>query len=177
MKTIYISIDVESDGPCPGLYSMIELGAVAITSDHQKSWPCFSANFRPISKKFIPEALAVSGYSREETEDFPYAAEGVETFHLWLEGLKSCTGASRLTMISDNPAFDWQFVNYYFARGDYTNPLGWSARRIGDIYAGQQNDLLKNWKHLRKTKHTHKAIDDAMGNAEAFVEITKNMVK
>ena len=39
------------------------------------------------------------------------------------------------------------------------------------IYKGVVRDVSKNFKHLRKTKHTHNPVDDAKGNAEAFLEI------
>ena len=39
------------------------------------------------------------------------------------------------------------------------------------IYKGGVRDVSKNFKHLRKTKHTHNPVDDAKGNAEAFQEI------
>ena len=32
-------------------------------------------------------------------------------------------------------------------------------------------DTFKNFKHLRKTKHTHHPVDDAKGNAEALLEM------
>jgi hypothetical protein len=32
-------------------------------------------------------------------------------------------------------------------------------------------DMFVNFKHLRKTKHTHNPVDDARGNAEALLQI------
>lgn len=32
-------------------------------------------------------------------------------------------------------------------------------------------DIFVNFKHLRKTKHTHNPVDDAKGNAEALLQI------
>jgi hypothetical protein len=63
----YIMVDVESDGPVPGDYSMIALGAVVVDSTLNYK---FSAKLRPISDRWIPEALAVSGWSREQTLQF-----------------------------------------------------------------------------------------------------------
>jgi len=47
--------------------------------------------------------------------------------------------------ISDNPAFDWQWINYYFHKYLNKNPFGFSARRIGDIYCGMVKDASKNY--------------------------------
>lgn len=94
-----------------------------------------------------------------------------ETFRLFALWLAQFEGP--LKFVSDNPAYDWQFINYYFHRFCRKNPFGHSARRIGDFYAGLRGDWHKssNWKHLRKTKHDHNPVNDAMGNAEAFERI------
>jgi len=91
-------------------------------------------------------------------------------FKDWLE--KVCKD-QRPIFVSDNPAFDWQWINYHFHKELGYNPFGWSARRIGDYYAGLMGNFheTQRWKRLRITKHTHNPVDDAMGNAEAFKRI------
>ncbi len=44
---------------------------------------------------------------------------------------------------------------------------------LGSLYKGVVRDFSKNFKHLRKTEHTHHPVDDAKGNAEAFLAITR----
>lgn len=63
----YIMVDIESDGPIPGDYSMISFGAVLVDEGLDKT---FYGKLKPISEKWIPEALAVSGFNREETLTF-----------------------------------------------------------------------------------------------------------
>src|SRR5688572_31712892 len=60
----YIMVDIESDGPIPGDYSMISFGAVLVNEQLDKT---FYGKLKPISEKYIPEALAVSGFPGEET--------------------------------------------------------------------------------------------------------------
>jgi hypothetical protein len=36
---------------------------------------------------------------------------------------------------------------------------------------GVLKDTFQNFKHLRKTMHTHHPVDDAKGNAEALLSI------
>ena len=81
----------------------------------------------------------------------------------------------KCTMVSDNPAYDWQWINFYFWKHLGANPLGFSARRIGDFAAGLERDFTKgnDWKRLRRTKHDHNPVNDAMGNAEALEELFK----
>jgi hypothetical protein len=94
-----------------------------------------------------------------------------ETFEKFADWLDKFPG--RQIFVSDNPAYDWQFINYYFHFFSHENPFGWSARRISDYYAGLVNDWYdtQSWKKLRITPHTHHPVDDAMGNVEAFKRI------
>lgn len=169
MKTIkasvsnFISFDVEADGPCSGLYSMVSLGMVYVPDPSQT----FYATFRPISDKFVPEALKVSQFTREQTLAFPPAQDGIVALEQWLNSLNL---QGRPLAWSDNPGFDWQFLNYYCQLYLGRNPFGHSCRRIGDFFAGMQHDprATSQWKRLRNTKHTHNAKDDALGNAQAL---------
>lgn len=92
-----------------------------------------------------------------------------ETFIAFSEWL-SQFGSGRKVFVSDNPAYDWQFINYYFHLFLGDNPFGWSARRIGDFAAGLKGDFYarQDWKNLRRTPHDHQPVNDAMGNVEAF---------
>lgn len=166
----YFSVDIEADGPAPGLYSMISFGAVLVDSGLNKT---FYSEVRPISEKWSPEALAVSGFSREQTLNFEDPKEVMIRFEAWI--LQNSKG--RPIFIADNPGFDFAFINYYFHALLGRNPFGFSSRRIGDLYCGSKFDTFAKWKHLRKTKHSHNALDDAMGNAEAILEMQKMGLK
>ena len=169
----YISIDVESDGPSPFNRSMVCFGAVLV-KDQTKT---FYGQTRPINDEFEPDALAVSGFSREEHEQFDDPKEVMERFDKWL---LEVSGDSRPIFISDNIAYDWKWIDYYFHRYLGRNPFGFSGRRIGDLYCGMVNDTSKNadWKRkFRKTRHSHNPVDDSKGNAEALVEMQKMGLK
>ena len=62
----YIVIDVESDDQSPATGSMVCFGAVLV-SDMTKT---FYGKTRPITDKWNPDALKISGFSREEHEKF-----------------------------------------------------------------------------------------------------------
>ena len=159
----YVIVDVESDGPIPAEYSMVCFGAVVFDEllDHT-----FYGRTRPVSERFVPEALAVSGFSREQHLAFDDPKTTMQNFADWLAAYVK----GRPVFVSDNVAFDWQFINYYFHRFIGRNPFGFSGRRIGDIYAGLVKDASKatEWKKYRVTAHTHNPVDDAKGNAEAL---------
>src|SRR5512143_3700252 len=136
--SLYV-VDVESDGPIPGKYSMVSLGAVLVEPGLGRT---FYGRTRPISDAFLPEALAVCATTRGKPVFF-----------------------------SDNLAFDWQFVNWYFHTYLSRNPFGWSGRRIGDLYCGMVKDAHATWKHLRRTEHDHHPVNDARGNAEVLLQL------
>lgn len=162
--SIYI-VDVEADGPCPDLYSMVSFGAVKLDD-----LDCtFYGKVRPISDHYISEALAVSGFSRKEHETFDEPGYTMGMFRNWIED----TTIGSPVFVSDNPAFDWQFINYYFHRFSSKNPFGFSARRIGDFAAGLNRNWRdsSSWKKYRITRHTHNPVDDAIGNAEALATL------
>lgn len=160
----YVMVDVEADGPIPGDYSMISFGAVIVEADLNRT---FYGRLKPISDKFIPEALAVSGFSREQCLTFDEPVSVMRDFAAWLK--TNCK--ARTMFISDNNGFDWQFINWYFCHFLGSNPFGFSSTNLGSLYKGMQKDMFVNFKHLRKTKHTHHPIDDARGNAEALLQM------
>jgi len=162
----YIVVDVESDGPSPANRSMVSFGAVVV-GDTSKT---FYGEVKPITDEWDEEALAISGISREKHETFNSPELVMKNFAIWIESVTH----DRAIFISDNPAFDWQWINYYFHKYLGRNPFGFSARRIGDLYCGFVKDASKNWewkKKYRKTTHDHHPVNDAKGNAEALVAL------
>lgn len=164
----YIMVDIESDGPIPGDYSMICFGAVLVRPGLDQT---FYGRLKPISEKWVPDALAVSGFSREETLTFDQPQQVMPTFAQWLTTV--CDG--KPMFISDNNGFDWQFINWYFHHFHGSNPFGFSSTNLGSLYKGMMKDTFQNFKHLRKTRHTHHPVDDAKGNAEALLTMKNEM--
>lgn len=162
----YISVDVESDWPCPWMHSMISFGAVVVEESLTRT---FYWKLKPISDKYVDEALAVSGFSREETLNFNDPYEVMNEFHEWVEA----NSIGRPTFVTDNLAYDWQWINYYFYHYCGDNPFWHSWTRINDIYAWMQMDMgaRNKWQKFRRTKHTHNPVDDAKWNAEALLYI------
>jgi hypothetical protein len=142
-----VFVDCEASGPCPGMGDLTEFGAV----------------IHKTKKTFY-------GDLRGKT---PFGI--VLTFKHFLDFIQeNCP--TRPVFVSDNPAFDWQWINLYFHHTLGMNPFGWSARRIGDYYAGLKGNFNRStdWKRLRVTKHDHHPVNDAMGNVEAFDKMELN---
>ncbi|MGI0494687.1 exonuclease domain-containing protein [Alkalinema pantanalense CENA528] len=160
----YVMVDVETDGPIPGDYSMVSLGAIVVEPSLSQT---FYAELRPISDRWIPEALQVSQFTREATLLFEEPQGVMERFAQWLDAVS----VGRAFFVSDNNGFDWQFVNWYFHHFCGRNPFGHSSINLGSLYKGIMKDTFVNFKHLRQTSHTHNALDDARGNAEALLKM------
>lgn len=152
---------------------MVCFGAVVVEPGLAKT---FYGQLRPISAEWIPDALAVSGFTREAHEGFADPAVVMQSFAEWLGQQTN----DRPIFISDNLAFDWQWINYYFHYFIGKNPFGFSGRRIGDLYCGMKMNagLNSEWKRkFRKTAHDHNPVNDAIGNAEALLAMKEMGLK
>jgi DNA polymerase III epsilon subunit-like protein len=163
-------LDCESDGPVPPIHSLVCFGIVKVD---EKLETTFYGQTKPISDLWVPEALAVSGFTREQHLAFNDPAEVFIQLNAWI----NLNSVGRPVILSDNIAYDWQWLNYYFHRYLGQNPCGFSGRRIGDLYCGMQKDSFAGWKHLRKTTHDHNPVNDAKGNAEAILAMQKMGLK
>lgn len=162
--------DIESDGPIPGDYSMVSFGLVMIKKEDMDT--NFYGQLKPISEKWIPEALNVSGHSREEVMEFEDPKSVMEKCAKWI---KENNSGGRPMFMSDNNGFDWQFMNWYFHHFTGSNPFGFSSTNLGSLYKGMKKDFFTSFKHLRKTKHTHHPVDDCKGNVEALMHMVDEM--
>lgn len=165
----YFVIDVEADAKTPATGSMVCFGAIKIDDELNKT---FYGQTAPIADYYDEEALSISGFSREDHENFPIPSIAIHDLETWV---KHVNVGGRPIFFSDNLAFDWMWIAYYFDKYHIENPFGWSGRRIGDLYCGIKRKTHAPWKKLRKTVHTHHPVDDAKGNAEVVIHMRDNM--
>lgn len=154
---LLIFVDCEATGPAPGKGYLTEFGAVEFQSRqtfHGVLW-----NSRPLKSNAALSEIV--GEPLDQQKVFQEFAD-------WLASFKG-----RPVFVSDNPAFDWQWINYHFWHLLDRNPFGHSARRISDFYAGLVGNFSRTqeWKKLRITPHDHNPVNDAMGNVEAFARL------
>ena len=160
----YIAVDVESDGQNFLRHSMVCFGAVVVEPSLSKT---FYGKVKPISDIWVPEALAISGFSREEHLTFDEPQKVMKEFAEWI---KEVSPGTKPIFISDNNGYDFGWINMYFHEfHNGINPFGWSSRRIGDLYCGAERNLKYSWKQHRKTIHDHNPISDSLGNVEALL--------
>jgi len=174
MKTdIYISVDIEADGPIPGDYSMSSIGA-CVVGDPQNSFYC---ELKPISDKFDPEAAAVSGLDRAKLKiDGIDPTKAMAKFAEWVF---FASREGRPVFVAFNATFDWMFVHWYLMHFVGKNPFGISGLDVKAYYMGGLKK--QSWtetskrnfekRFLSDKKHTHNALDDAREQAEVFEKV------
>lgn len=158
-----VFVDCEARGASPVNGIMTEFGAVHYDTRETFHGVLFDSWPDPV-KPVVPVVGARRAFDREVAT----------ALTIWLGRL---VGDRHPVLVSDNPAYDWQWISGMFDRAGLDNPFGYSARRIGDFWAGVQGDWrdTQSWKSLRVTPHTHNPVDDAMGNAEAFEQIMETV--
>jgi hypothetical protein len=174
MGEIYVSTDVETDGPIPGPHSMLSFASAAFQSDKQLVGT-FAANLEilPGAKpdpgtmswwKQHPEAWAAA---RTELED-PSRA-----MHRYLSWLKTLPG--RPVFVGYPAGFDFLFVYWYLIRFTGESPFSFSALDI-KTYAmallkteyrqSVKRNMPKRW--FDPQPHSHVALDDALEQGALF---------
>jgi hypothetical protein len=180
----YISVDIEADGPIPGPYSMLSLGAaVAGTQDADRFTAAdpdqhtFYRELRPISDDFVSEALAVSGLDRERL-----AREGAEpavALGEFTDWVREVSAGAQPVMCGYPASYDWTFLYWYLIRFTGVSPFGHSgcldmktlyATKAGLPLRAVAKDTMPR-ELLSKRRHTHHALDDAIEQAELLANL------
>ncbi|KXK08604.1 MAG: hypothetical protein UZ21_OP11001000595 [Microgenomates bacterium OLB22] len=170
MREVYISVDVETDGPIPGDYSLLSIGACVVYEPDR----LFYITLKPLSTDYLPDALAVSGLDRDRLmQDGIDPSDGIKSFVRWV---RNVSHGARPVFVGFNATFDWMFIHWYCIHFAGMNPFGIAGWDIKAYYAGLTNVSL--WADAGKKKmdprflsalpHTHNALDDAKEQAEMF---------
>ncbi|WP_236239417.1 3'-5' exoribonuclease domain-containing protein [Streptomyces sp. CC228A] len=179
--SLYISVDIEVDGPIPGPYSMLSLGAaVAGRQDADGYTPAdpeadtFYRELRPISGEYVAEALAVSGLDRERL-----CAEGAEpaaALREFAQWVGEVSRGAQPVMCGYPAAYDWMFLYWYLMRFTGSSPFEHAGcLDMKTLYAAKARQPLRAVAKrtmprelLPSRRHTHHALDDAVEQAELF---------
>ncbi|MHC3389340.1 3'-5' exonuclease [Streptomyces lavendulocolor] len=179
--SVYISVDIEADGPIPGPYSMLSVGAaVAGRQDADAYEPAdpeadtFYRELRPIGDAFDPEALAVSGLDREVLlRDGADPVVALAEFSTWV---REVSRGAQPVMCGYPASYDWTFLYWYLMRYTGASPFGHSGcMDMKTLYATKARLPLRAVAKgtmprelLSRRRHTHHALDDAIEQAELF---------
>ncbi|MQA06463.1 MAG: exonuclease [Streptosporangiales bacterium] len=188
-RDVYISVDIEADGPIPGPYSMLSLGAAfagtydadgyrAPDDPREATW---YAELRPISESVVPAALAVTGLDRDQlVRAGEPPARAMAEFAHWVEATGRRYGGAPV-FAAYPVGFDWMFAYWYLMSYAGHSPFGHSrAVDIKTLYAARAGRPISHAtkrhmpRHLHaETEHTHNALDDAVEQGELLANIMR----
>lgn len=171
---IYVSTDVETDGPIPGLYSMLSFGSAAYRAD-KTLLATFEANLET-----LPDATAhpkTMDWWRSQPEAWQACRENAqppaEVMPRYLQWLKRLPGSP--VFVGYPVTFDFMFVYWYLIKFTGESPFSHSALDIKTYAmallqkpyrASVKKNMPRQW--FDDLPHTHCALDDAIEQGALF---------
>ncbi len=179
MNEIYVSTDIETDGPIPGLYSMLSIGSAAYTADKQLI-ATFSANLHTLEGASThPDTAAWWATQPDAWSACRKDLEMPETVMLryvaWLRALPG-----KPVFVAYPAGFDFTFVYWYLIRFAGESPFSHSALDIktlamavlkSDYRDAVKRRMPKRW--FDPMPHTHIALDDAIEQGAMFCNLLR----
>lgn len=169
---IYVATDIEADGPIPGPYSMLSVGMAVV--DHPEHY--YYTELKPISDRFVPEALAVSGLDRSRLE--LEAPDPVNAMNAIADWISSLAPLGKPVFLAAPAVFDGMFLHWYFMEFVGKDPFAVNGAGI-DLRSYWMGARRSSWTHTGRSAiarqlgivappHTHNALDDARELAVIF---------
>ncbi len=174
MTEIYVSTDVETDGPIPGPHSMLSFGSAAYLAD-KTLLSTFSANLETLPGAAGHPNTLVWWTSHPEAWEAcrtnPQPPEGIiKQYVSWLKKLPG-----KPVFVAYPAAFDFMFMYWYLIRFAGESPFSHSALDIKTYamallkthyYDSTKQHMPKHW--FDEWPHTHVALDDAIEQGALF---------
>lgn len=174
---VYVSVDIEADGPIPGPHSMLSFGAVAFREDGAELG-AFEANLE-LLEGAAPHAQTMAWWA---TQPEAWAAcrtslvppdDAMKRFHAFVIALPG-----KPVFVGYPVSFDFLFVHWYLMRFVGETPFSHSAldmKTLAMVLLGTNyREVTKKHFPARwrgKGAHTHVAIEDAREQGEMFVKM------
>jgi hypothetical protein len=183
MKEIYVSTDVETDGPVPGLNSMLSFASAALLPD-KTLLGTFSANLTTLAGASSDAATMAWWETKPEAwkacRRNPEAAELVMPRYVtWLKGLPGSP-----VFVGYPAAFDFMFITYYLYRFAGESPFSYFALDIKsyamavmkiDFREVVKSNMPASW--FDELPYTHVALDDAISQGALFCNMLSENTK
>jgi len=181
---IYIAFDIEADGPCPGLYSMLSLGCAAYLPDGTLVDTFYTnlellegAQQHPDTMEWWKGQPDAWEQCRKNLE-VPEVA--MERFDTWIASLSH---KWKPTAVAYPAGFDWPFLFYYCHRFLNHCPLGFicidmktlGMALLGTTYRETAKKRMPERWFNTTLPHDHNALNDAVEQGYTFVQMWKDL--
>ncbi len=183
MQEIYVSTDVETDGPVPGPHSMLSIGSAAYLAD-KTLVGTFSANLEtlpgaaghPRTMEWWRTQPAAWKACRQDLQTPEAAMRG---YLAWLDGLPG-----KPVFVAYPAAFDYMFVCWYLNLFTGKNPFGWQSLDIKTYAMAMlkinfldtvKSNMPRRW--FDELPHTHLALEDAIEQGALFCNMLAEQTK
>ena len=174
MAEIYVSTDIESDGPIPGPNSMLSFASAAYGPD-KTLHGTFSANLATLpgatgdseTMEWWRSQPAAWEACRQEVRE---PAEAMPAYVQWVKSLPG-----KPVFVAYPAGYDFLFMYWYMIRFAGESPFSFSALDIKsfamavlgcEYRAASKRNMPKEW--FEAMPHTHVALDDAKGQGVLF---------
>lgn len=183
MPEIYVSTDIETDGPVPGLNSMLSFASAAFSAD-KKILSTFTANLETLAGAASdPATMKWWATKREAWEASRRNPQPplivMPQYVAWLKGLPG-----NPVFVGYPAAFDFMFITYYLYKFAGESPFAYFAL---DIKSYAMAVLKMNFHDVTKASmpkrwfddlpYTHVALDDAISQGALFCNMLAENLK
>jgi len=176
---VYVSTDVEADGPIPGPHSMLSFGSAAYLAD-KTLLRTFHANLNTLpGATGHPDTMA---WWNEHREAFEATRENTRPpervmpkYVAWLKDLPG-----KPVFVGYPAAYDFMFVYWYLMKFAGESPFSFSAldmKTLAMVLLGREyrkigkRNMPREW--FDASPHTHIALDDSIEQGALFCNMLR----
>ena len=128
-RSTWFCVDIEANGPVPGLYDMVSLGIVAVHGQPGGGLALGDSHYlelAPVAPRLDARAAAIHGLDQDRL-----AREGLSQ-RAFCDQLSAWVAAhtdpgTEPCFVGHNAPFDWSHVSWIFAKEELPNPFGYKA--------------------------------------------------
>jgi len=137
-RATWFCIDIECNGPVPGLYDMVSLGAVVVAHDATGALQIgeqFYVEIQPQAPRFDARAAQIHGLDQDRlAREGQTRKDAALSLAAWV--LEQTRPGTEPVFVGHNAPFDWSFVAYTYAAEDMKNPFGYKGICTKALSAG-----------------------------------------
>lgn len=182
METLYFSFDIESDGPVPGINSLMSIG-IAIIDANKKIRYAYEINLKPLESAQQDENKVIILSKNKDRYDYltKDQQDPQEIFSIFKIIIDYLNKKYIIIPIAWSASSDWQFLNYYFCKFTGSNPVGnyckcissylWSVTKSKDHNI--DDELYKKYEEEYKEKK-YGPLTNAKYQGFIFINIFDN---